>query len=218
MEDHTKGAILQRDKTSWALKPRTPLGLLAPADLERLGSIAARHGVETVKMTSGQRFILLGVPQERLAALRDELGPLGELCRNYVQACPGLEHCRFAVQDALGMGARLEGLIFGREYPSKVKLGVSACPFCCGESQVRDLGLVGRRKGWWLYVGGNSGAKPRLADLLARDLTDDQAVDLAQRFLAHYAATCKGQVRTARFMQQTSIEELRRNLGVEEID
>ncbi len=215
MSDHTNGAIQQRDTATWAVKPRTPLGLFSPSEMERLGRIAGKYGIETVKMTSGQRFILLGIPEGKLAALKQELGPLGELCRNYVQSCPGLPHCRFAAQGSLAMVSRLEQLVFGQNYPAKVKLGVSGCPFCCGESQVRDVGLVGRRKGWWLYVGGNSGTKPRIADLLARDLSDDEAVELVRRFLEHYSATCKGKVRTARYLQQVELAGLQQALGVE---
>ncbi len=219
MDQQTKGAIRQRDKVTWAVKPRTPLGLLSPGELLHIAQVAERHGVTDIKMTSGQRFILLGIPEEKLAALRADLGPLGELCRNYVQACPGIQHCEFAAQDSLGLGRRLEAMLFGQEYPAKVKVGVSACPFCCAESQVRDIGLVGRSRGWWVYVGGNSGTKPRVAELLAKDLSDEAALDLVARFLEFYRTTCKGKVRTARFLQQAAVggmEGLRRALGLEQ--
>ena len=208
------GAIQQRDKTTWAMKPRAPMGIVTPEELRRIADAAAAHDVQSLKITSGQRLILLGIPEDRLASLQDALGPMGQLCRNYVQACPGTDHCSHAVQDSLAMGRQLEALVFGREFPAKVKLGVSACPFCCAESQVRDIGLVGRRKGWHVYVGGNSGTKPRVADLLATDLNDADALDLVRRFLDHYTATCVGKVRVARFVQQQGLEAIRTALGL----
>lgn len=215
MSDYTAGAILQRDKASWAVKPRTPLGMLSPADLERIGRVASKHGVRDIKMTSAQRFILLGVPDENLAALREELGPLGELCKNYVQSCPGIQHCQFGVRDSLAMGLRLEKLVFGKQYPAKVKVGVSACPFSCGESLVRDVGLVGKSTGWWMYVGGNSAGMPRVGDLLAKNLSDDAALDLVERFFAYYTAMAQPGTRTARFMEQTDLISVREALNLE---
>ncbi|MCA1944889.1 MAG: NAD(P)/FAD-dependent oxidoreductase [Desulfovibrio sp.] len=208
------GAIQQRHKTTWAVKPRAPMGIVTPDELRRIADAAADHAVEAVKITSGQRLILLGIPQDRLASLQEALGPMGQLCRNYVQACPGVAHCTHAAQDSLAMGRQLEALVFGREFPAKVKLGVSACPFCCAESQVRDIGLVGRRRGWHVYVGGNSGTKPRVADLLATDLQDADALDLVRRFLDHYAATCVGKVRVARFVQQQGLDAIHQALGL----
>ncbi|GAB7080120.1 NAD(P)/FAD-dependent oxidoreductase [Megalodesulfovibrio paquesii] len=211
----TQSAIRQRDPATWAIKPRAPLGLITPDELRRIADAASTHGVETLKITSGQRFILLGIPEGQLEPLREALGSSGTtFCRNYVQACPGTAHCSHAVQDSLAMGKELEALVFGRQFPAKVKLGVSACPFCCAESQVRDIGLVGRRNGWHVYVGGNSGTKPRVADLLARNLPDAQTLDVVRRFLDHYAATCVGKVRVARFIQQQGLPAICEALGV----
>ena len=36
MPDIPKGAILQRDKETYAIVPRTPVGLVSPEDLERI--------------------------------------------------------------------------------------------------------------------------------------------------------------------------------------
>lgn len=41
MSDNPKGAILQRDKQTYAIVPRTPVGLVTPDDLENIARFAA---------------------------------------------------------------------------------------------------------------------------------------------------------------------------------
>lgn len=40
MSDELKGAILQRDKQTYAIVPRTPLGLVTPEILEKVANVA----------------------------------------------------------------------------------------------------------------------------------------------------------------------------------
>jgi NAD(P)H-nitrite reductase large subunit len=208
------GAILQRDRATYAIKPRTPLGIIDPDSMERIAKVVRDFRIPAVKITSGQRLMLIGIKEEDVEEVKRVLGPVGELCKNYVQACPGTDWCSYGVQDSMGMGARLDALVFRKTFPAKVKVGVSGCSFSCGESRFRDVGLIGRPKGWIVLVGGNGGARPRLADELARDLDEDAAIDLVGRFFDYYAAACDTRLRTARFVGKRGIEAIRAELGV----
>ena len=141
--------------------------------------------------------------------LKMEVGPAIELCVHYVQACPGTEVCKFGVRDSLGMGLKLEKLYVGMDLPAKVKIGVSGCPFCCAESYVRDIGLIGRKKGWLVTFGGNSGGRPRIGDAIAENLEDEDAVALVQRCLDYYRDNVGKKLRTARFVEMTGIETIK---------
>jgi NAD(P)H-nitrite reductase large subunit len=69
------------------------------------------------------------------------------------------------------------------ELPSKLKMGVSGCLNTCAESSIKDIGLIGTAKGWKLLAGGSSGIKPRIADLIAEGLDDDEALKLVDRII-----------------------------------
>ncbi|MGM0644923.1 MAG: NAD(P)/FAD-dependent oxidoreductase [Thermodesulfobacteriota bacterium] len=207
-----KGALLQRDKTTYAIKPRTPLGVLTPEILEAVARVVRRFGVKTVKMTSGQRLILIGIQPEDFAAVQAELGELGTICVHYVQACPGVETCMYGVRDSMGLGQRLEEIVGPMQLPAKVKVGVSGCPFSCGESFVRDVGLVGRKNGWTVLFGGNSAWKPRFGDVVAQNLSDENALACVQACLRFYAANGKHKERTARFMERVGVDMVRQEL------
>ncbi len=214
MSEGPMGAILQRDKTTYAIVPRTPVGLVSPENLEAITAVVRKYGIPIVKITSGQRLALVGIRKEDVESVWKELGmDMGkatELCVHYVQACPGTSVCRFGLQDSLGLGIELEKLFVGMELPAKVKIGVSGCPMTCGESYVRDIGVLGRKTGWTLIVGGNSGGKPRIGDVIAEDITREQVIDITRKCIEYYRDNARKKERTASFIERTGIEDLKK--------
>ena len=212
-EDTPHGAILQRDRKTYAIVPRTPVGLVSPEILDAISSVVRKYNIPITKITSGQRLALVGIKREEVDQiwhdLKMEVGAAVELCVHYVQACPGTEVCKFGVRDSLGMGLELEKLYVGMDLPAKVKIGVSGCPFCCAESYVRDIGLIGKKKGWIVTFGGNSGGRPRIGDIIAEDVNDAEAVALIQRCLNYYRDNVKKKLRTARFVEKIGIEAIK---------
>jgi NAD(P)H-nitrite reductase large subunit len=213
-DDTPRGAILQRDRKTYAIVPRTPVGLVSPAVLEAISSVVRKYNIPITKITSGQRLALVGLQRDEVDQvwhdLKMEVGQAMELCVHYVQACPGTEVCKFGVRDSLGLGLELEKLYVGMDLPAKIKIGVSGCPFCCAESYVRDIGLIGKKKGWILTFGGNSGGRPRIGDVIAKDIGDVEAVSLIQRCLEYYRNNVDKKLRTARFVEKTGIEVIRK--------
>lgn len=144
MPDPPRGAFIQRDKETYAIVPRTPMGLVTPEILERIAATAKKYRIPIIKITSGQRFALVGmkpeVVEEIWNGLGMDVGPAVGLCVHYVQACPGTTVCRFGIQDSLGLAGRLEKMFVGLELPAKAKFGISGCPNNCGEAFLRDFG------------------------------------------------------------------------------
>lgn len=206
------GAILQRDKETWAIVPRTPMGMLTPDILERINEVVRKWEIPIVKITSGQRIALVGIREEDIdpiwADLGRDIGRATELCVHYVQACPGTAVCRLGVQDSLGLGKTLEEQYVGVDFPAKVKMGVSGCPLSCAESKVRDVGLAGSKKGFAVYFGGNAGNRPRIADEIAKDLAPEDALALVDKLLAYYREHARKRERTARFVERVGIDPI----------
>jgi NAD(P)H-nitrite reductase large subunit len=80
---------------------------------------------------------------------------------------------------------------------------------CCGERYVRDVGVLGRKTGWTLIFGGNSGGHSRSGDVLAESLTKEDVIGLIKRCLDYYAANGKKKERTARFIERIGIDTLK---------
>ncbi len=213
MPDIPKGAILQRDKETYAIVPRTPVGLVSPNDLERIVKVARKYQIPVIKITSGQRFALVGMKKDDVDKIWEDLGmDIGkatELCLHYVQACPGTAVCKFGVKDSLGLGMEIEKFFSGLDLPAKVKIGVSGCPFCCGESFVRDIGILGKKKGWTFIVGGSSARRPRIGDVLIEDLSGEEVINLTKQTLEYYQDKAKKRERMARFVDRIGIENMK---------
>jgi len=216
MTGSTKGALLQRDGKRYAVVTRMPAGIVTPDDLEKIAGIGRKYRVPMLKITSGQRFALIGLEPGDVADVFQELGPLAQPesapCVKFVQACLGTEMCRYGNQDSIGLARALEERFRDQTFPAKIKIGVSGCQRCCGESQIRDLGIMGTNRGWTVFFGGNAGRKARIGDIVASDLTAAEVMDCAGRLLEYYQRNAHAKERTARFIERIGMETLKSEL------
>jgi NAD(P)H-nitrite reductase large subunit len=214
-----KGAILQRDKQNFAIAPHIPGGIITDYNLLRkLADVAEKYHVQAVKITSAQRVALIGLRQEDLDQVWAELGlvpgaAIG-LCVRSVKICPGTDYCRIGMQDAVGVGLKLDGKYHGMELPFKFKMGVSGCPNNCSESSIKDIGLTGMQKGWRVLAGGYvSGLKPRLADVIATGLSDEEALSLVDNIVDWYRKQGKAK-RLGRVIDDVGLARFMEELGL----
>ncbi|WP_114424298.1 nitrite reductase large subunit NirB [Nocardioides houyundeii] len=196
-------ANIQRNGT-YSVVPRIPGGEITPDKLIVIGEVARDFELYT-KITGGQRIDLFGARMEQLPAIWKRLVDAGfESGHAYgkslrtVKSCVGSTWCRFGVQDSVGLAIALELRYRGLRSPHKLKGGVSGCARECAEARGKDFGVIATDKGWNLYVGGNGGATPAHAQLLAGDLDTETLVRFLDRYLMYY-------IRTADRLQRTSV-------------
>ena len=214
-----KGAILQRDKQNFAIAPHIPGGIITDFNLLRkLADVAEKYGAQAIKLTSAQRVAVVGLKEEDLDQIWAELGlvpgaAIG-LCVRSVKICPGTNFCRIGMQDAVGVGLKLDEKYHGFELPFKFKMGVSGCPNNCSESSIKDIGLVGMQKGWRVLAGGFvSGLKPRLADIIATGLNDEEALALTDKVIEWYRDQGKAK-RLGRVIDDVGVARFMEDLGL----
>ncbi len=214
-----KGAIMQRDKATYAVAPHIPGGFINDFNLlRRIADVAEKYRAQVIKITSAERFALIGVDPADLDQIWRELGlvpgaALG-LCVRSIKICPGTTYCRLGVQDAVRVGLHLDEKYHGMPLPYKFKIGVSGCQNNCSEASIKDLGLVGAAKGWRVLAGGlASGLNPRLADLIAANLSDDEALALAARVLDWFKAAGKKR-RLGKIIDEIGLLRFKEELGL----
>ena len=211
-----KGAILQRDKETYAIVPRIPIGILTPEILEKMAAIARKYNIRIIKITSGQRIALVGLrPEDVENAWKDlgmEVGPAEGLCVHYVQACPGTETCKFGQGDSIRLAAMIEKIYVGKEdlIPAKTKFGISGCKLNCAESYLRDFGAFAAPDGWTIVVGGNSGGRPRIGNVVAEKLSEGQVLELIKKCIEYYGRNAKPRERMPRFIERIGIEAFKK--------
>ncbi|MCJ8506153.1 nitrite reductase large subunit NirB [Kocuria flava] len=200
-------ANMQKDGT-YSVVPRVPGGEITPEKLIVLGEVARRYGLYT-KITGALRVDMFGARLEQLPEIWRELvdagfesgQAYGKALRN-VKSCVGSTWCRYGVQDSTGMAVRLELRYRGLRSPHKFKMGVSGCARECAEARGKDVGIISTTDGWNLYTGGNGGATPAHAQLLAQGLDDETLVRYVDRYLMYYIRTADRLQRTARWQEE----------------
>ncbi|MGK5731088.1 nitrite reductase large subunit NirB [Streptomyces sp. URMC 124] len=200
-------ANIQRNG-SYSVVPRVPGGEITPEGLIVIGEIARDFGLYT-KITGGQRIDLFGASVDQLPAIWRRLVDAGfESGHAYgkalrtVKSCVGETWCRYGVQDSVGLAIELELRYRGLRAPHKLKSAVSGCARECAEAQSKDFGVIATSDGWNLYVGGNGGASPRHADLLASGLDRPTLIRTIDRFLMFYIRTADRLERTAPWLER----------------
>jgi nitrite reductase (NADH) large subunit len=196
-------ANLQRNGT-YSVVPRLPGGEVTPEKLMVIAEVARDFGLYT-KITGGQRIDLFGARVEQLPQIWKRLVDAGmESGHAYgkavrtVKSCVGSTWCRYGQQDSVQMAVDLELRYRGLRAPHKIKMGVSGCQRECAEARSKDVGVIATEQGWNLYVGGNGGANPKHAQLLAGDLDAQTLIRYIDRYLMFY-------IRTADRLQRTAV-------------
>ena len=213
LKDGDKGAIVQRDRETYAVAPHLPCGVVTPQQLRKLADVGEKYGAAALKITSAARIALVGLKEEDLDGVWADLGmapgaAVG-ICVRSVKACPGTTFCKRGQQDSLTVGMALDAKYHGVEMPGKLKMGVSGCPNQCAETCIKDIGLVGRSKGWTVVVGGNGGPRPRLSQRIADGLSTEDALALIDRIVEYYKANAKRMERLGRMLERLGLDDFK---------
>lgn len=213
-----KGAILQRDKETYAIAPHLTAGLVTPDILRNLADVAEKYNAAAIKVTGAQRIAIVGLKEEDLDNAWQDLGmdpgaAVG-LCVRSIKVCPGTTFCKRGLQNSVAVGSKLDSLYHGMELPNKLKMGVSGCPHSCADSAFKDIGLIGSGKGWMCYVGGKGGAKPRIADRIALCVSEENVYDLIEKIILIYSENATNKERIGDYIDRIGLDEFKEQIDL----
>ncbi len=69
-----KGAVLQRDKKSYAIVPHIPIGIVTPEQLKKIAEVAEKYELAALKLTSACRIAMVGFKEENIDQAWADLG------------------------------------------------------------------------------------------------------------------------------------------------
>ncbi|WBP92391.1 nitrite/sulfite reductase [Mycolicibacterium neoaurum] len=165
--------------------------------LTKVADLAEAAGSDRVRFTPYQKLIILNVPDENLAELRDGLDALGlpsspSHWRRNLMACTGIEFCKLSFAETRSrsqtlvpeLEKRLEDLNAQLDVP--VTININGCPNSCARIQIADIGFKGQmvdegngpEEGFQVHLGGSLGLdsafgrKLRQHKVLATELGD----------------------------------------------
>ncbi len=213
LKDGEKGAVLQKDRKTYAIVPHIPLGVATPELLRQIADIAEKNRA-AIKITSANRIAVVGITEDKIdeawAALDTEPGAAVGACVRSIKVCPGTTFCRLGKQDSLALGQELDKRYHGFALPAKFKIGVSGCINQCAENCIKDIAFVGKSDGWTVQVGGNGGSRPALARQLVSGLTLEQALEITEKLLEFYTENAKKMDRMSRVIARVGMDQLKK--------
>lgn len=169
-----------------------PLGRLEPDQLDGLAGIAESLGAAELRLTRAQNVMVIGLPEDKLTDLENDLRPLGLAVARApearaVVACPGRASCAIGITDSAGLGLRLLTQAAKDDRLPTMRLQVSGCANACGRHHTADIGLHGLAKKiagqprphYQIHFGGAEAPVPavgRLGPIIAEEAVP-QAID-----------------------------------------
>jgi dissimilatory sulfite reductase (desulfoviridin) alpha/beta subunit len=157
-------------------------GYLGAEPLHAIAALAERFGDGSVHLTTRQGVEIPHVAFENLGPLRTAmeeaglpLAPAGKCVRGII-ACPG-SYCLRGLIDSQGLARRLHARVGTRQgLPHKFKIAIAGCLNGCTKPKENDLGILGRKGAFTVFVGGKMGKQPRWADPLPLDISDEEGL------------------------------------------
>lgn len=179
---------IKNGKRLYSITPRIPGGFVSATNLEKFAQVARKYKC-SIKLTSGQRIMLIGLKEEDVAKAYEDLGLEPAVKSQYsvknVEICPG-EICKRSRQNSLALGLRLERRFYGAPAPNRTKIGVVGCLNACTSVHAKDIGVLANEEGFIVIAGGSAGYHPRLSDRIAENLTADEAYMMVEAVYDYY--------------------------------
>ncbi len=206
--------VTEHANGTYALGVSINQGFMTPDDFIMLADLAKKYHVTTLMPTTAKKIQFLDVAEENVnplyADIQAAFGSRLRTPKGKIIVCPGTNWCKFAVKgrDNYDMGLKIEE-ISKKHDAGKVKVGVACCPKSCPMVKVRDIGLFPTADGWTVMVGGNGAFRLAVAETLAKNLTEEEALALIDRIYAYLEENKDGKERSARTVERLGIDSLK---------
>ncbi|MBU3108468.1 NAD(P)/FAD-dependent oxidoreductase [Clostridium gasigenes] len=198
-------------KRTYAITPHIPGGFVSPEALEKIAGVARKyHGV--LKITSGQRILITNLQDEDLPAIWDELkmepAVKSQNSVKNVEMCPAA-FCKRSKHNTMAIGMKLSKKYQWEEMPCRTKIGVAACLNACGGIYSKDVGVIADKPGMMVVVGGSAGYNPRIADIIAKELTEEEALNLVDSVFKYYKENAEAGEKMGFFIDRVGLDNFK---------
>ena len=68
-----KGAILQRDKQTYAIAPHIPCGMITPELLRKIADVSEKYNAQAIKITGATRVAIIGLEEGDIDSAWEDL-------------------------------------------------------------------------------------------------------------------------------------------------
>ena len=194
-------------KRTFGITPHIPGWFITIEIMQRIVDVSKKYN-GVLKLTSGQRLLITNLNEEDLPNIWDELGmePAVKTQNSVknVEMCPA-GYCKRSKYNTIGTGMKLSRKYQWMEMPCRTKIGVAGCRNACGSVYSKDVGVIADITGFLVTAGGSAGYNPRIADVIAKDLTENQALNLVDSIFKYYKEAAEPGEKVGFFIDRVGI-------------
>ncbi|ARC85409.1 nitrite and sulphite reductase 4Fe-4S domain protein [Clostridium argentinense CDC 2741] len=198
-------------KRTFAITPHIPGGFISADKLIKIGEVAKKYS-GVLKMTSGQRIMITNLKEEDLENIWAELEMEPAVKNIYsvknVEICPA-GFCKRSKANTMNIGMKILNKFHGASMPNRTKIGVAGCRNACGGVYSKDVGVIADVTGFRVTAGGSSGFNPRIADIIAIDITENEAYELVEKILTFYQKTASFGEKISDFIERLGLDNFK---------
>lgn len=190
------GYITNKGTDCFSARVLTGYGRLSADTLRALADAAERYGNGTLISTTRLTIEIPGIPYEKTDAFREEIerigletGGTGPKVRPVV-SCKGTT-CRFGLIDTFALAEEIHRRFYQGWHhvvlPHKFKIAVGGCPNRCVKPDLNDIGIMGWRGGYRVFLGGRWGKKQSVAQPMSTVFqTQEEVLAIIEKAILFY--------------------------------
>ncbi|ABR33943.1 nitrate/sulfite reductase [Clostridium beijerinckii] len=205
---------ISNGKRTFGITPHIPGGFITIETMQKIVDVAKKYN-GILKITSGQRILITNLKQEDLENIWNELGmePAVKTQNSVknVEICPA-GYCKRSKYNTIGTGMKLSRKYQWMEMPCRTKIGVAGCRNACGSVYSKDIGVIADKTGFIVVAGGSGGYNPRMADIIAKDITESQALSLVDNIFEYYIENAEAGEKLGFFIDRIGIEKFNQDV------
>lgn len=178
-----EGFLVNKGTNNFSARVITGNGKLTADQLEKLAAATREFGCGEAVFTTRLTMEIPGIPYEKIDAFKEylagidmETGGTGPRVRPIV-ACKGTT-CQHGLLDSYAISEELHQRFYKGYHhvtlPHKFKIAVGGCPNNCVKPNLNDVGIMGWRGGYKIFIGGRWGKSHAIGQPLSRVITDKE--------------------------------------------
>ena len=216
------GFLNNKGTDNFSARVITVNGRLTPEKLTCLSAAAERFGDGHVVFTTRLTAEVTGIPYEKIPAFIDflagygmEAGGTGPKVRPVV-CCKGTT-CQYGLLDSYAISEEIHERFYKGYHhvtlPHKFKIAVGGCPNNCVKPNLNDIGIVGWRGGYKIFIGGRWGKQHTIGQPLGRIIeSKEEMMDIIEKAILLFKEQGKPGERFCQTIERLGFENVETQL------
>lgn len=212
------GLVPQKDG-SFAIFVEVPKGACPSADDLMVLSNMMKDLNCKVHLTTAQKIMIFDLNEESGKKALEMLSNTGLYAKTALdlsqpRVCIGKPYCKLALQETFPLSETLMEKLAREPIARKIKVGIAGCPACCSWANIIDIGFIGVKSGFQVFIGGHGGARPAIGEKMGMITTHDEAVDLVRKIAKLFRENVTKKSRLERVIKKIGLEEFKSAVGL----